>query len=316
LRPYFTRASFTVASPNRYVRQQTPHLTGIRAGRVGSALEPGTLPLQNSVPGGTFQTEATFMRENPGMALVTGAGSGIGRQLALELARRGWRVAGLDCQPAGLTRLEGEMAAEKRNFASCLADVTDARSMREPVYEMEHRLGPVDLLIACAGVAGETPAVGMDPVAIARIIGINLVGVSNTIAAVLPGMLERRRGHVVAVSSLASFRGLPRQMGYCASKAGLNALMQSLGLDVAPFGVRVTTVCPGHTHTPQATCMYKSEYLRPVEATAREILWAIDRNKRFHAFPWGVVRQLRCMRVLPERWQARLLERALARLKK
>ena len=140
-------------------------------------------------------------------------------------------------------------------------------SLNGAVEKIGGRLGPIDLLVACAGVAGETPAVGMNPAAISRIIAVNLVGVSNTIAAVLPGMLARRRGHVAAISSLASFRGLPGQMGYCASKAGLNALMQSLGLDVRRSGIHVTTVCPGHTRTPQATCMYKDEHLWPVEAT-------------------------------------------------
>jgi NAD(P)-dependent dehydrogenase (short-subunit alcohol dehydrogenase family) len=256
------------------------------------------------------------MRENRRAALITGAGSGIGRQLVIDLTRRGWKVAGLDRDPEGLARLEHDLAGENPQLAWGATDVTDMGSLNASVGKMEDRLGPIDLLIACAGVAGETPAVGMSPDAIARIITINLIGVSNTIAAVLPGMLVRRRGHIVAISSLASFRGLPGQMGYCASKAGLNALMQSLGLDVRQLGIRVTTVCPGHTRTPQSTCMYKDEYLWPIEATAREILRAIDKQKRFHAFPWIVVRQLRFMRVLPERMQGWLLERALGKLKK
>jgi NAD(P)-dependent dehydrogenase (short-subunit alcohol dehydrogenase family) len=225
-------------------------------------------------------------------------------------------VAGLDRNQVGLKGLEHALAGQGRDFTSCAADVTDLASLNDAVADIGDHLGPIDLLIAGAGVAGETPAVDMDPAAIARIITINLIGVSNTIGAVLPGMLARRRGHVVAISSLASFRGLPGQMGYCASKAGVNALMQSLGLDVRAHGIQVTTVCPGHTRTPQATCMYKDEYLQPVEATTREILRAIDRRKRFHAFPWVVVRQLRFMRVLPERMQGWLLERTLGKMKR
>jgi NAD(P)-dependent dehydrogenase (short-subunit alcohol dehydrogenase family) len=256
------------------------------------------------------------MGQHTGVALVTGAGSGIGRQLAIELARRGRKVAGLDRNQDGLKASEQELARQGCCFAWRAADVTDVDDLRNAVATLGDVLGPIDLLIAGAGVAGWTPAGGMDPAAIARIIAVNLIGVSNTIAAVLPGMLARGRGHVVAVSSLASFRGLPGQMGYCASKAGLNALMQSLGLDVRRFGIDVTTVCPGHTRTPQATCMFKDEYLWPVEATAREILRAIERRKRFHAFPWAVVRQLRCLRVLPERLQGWLLDRALGKMKK
>jgi NAD(P)-dependent dehydrogenase (short-subunit alcohol dehydrogenase family) len=256
------------------------------------------------------------MAERSKIALITGAGSGIGRQLVLALTQRAWKVAGIDRSAESLQELEAALAPTRRDFAWSATDVTDARPLQAAAAKLEARLGPFDLLITCAGVAGETPATEMDAAAIARIISVNLIGVSNTIAAVLPGMLTRRRGHIVAISSLAALRALPGQMGYCASKAGLNALMQSLRHDVRPFGVCVTTVCPGHTRTPQATRMYKDEYLWSVEATTREILKAIDRRKRFHAFPWLIVRQLRWLPVLPEWLQAWLLQRRLAQIKK
>ncbi len=254
------------------------------------------------------------MREPVGVALLTGAASGIGRQLVLDLSQRGWTVAGLDRNPSGLAELERTLAQQQqRRFAWQACDVTDMTPLQDAVKELAGRLGPADLLIACAGVAGWTPAIGMDSASIARIINVNLIGVSNTIAAVLPHMLARRRGHIVAISSLASLRGLPRQMGYCASKAGLNALMQSLALDVRPLGIDVTTVCPGHTCTPQATSMYNDGCLWPVEATAQQVLYAIDRKKRFHAFPWFKLQQLRYLRVLPNWLQGWLLHWNLAK---
>src|SRR5579884_1481948 len=187
------------------------------------------------------RTEGTAMTENARVALVTGAASGIGRQLVLDLARRGWEGAGLDRDGHGLRALETALRESGHAFVWDTADVTDVATLRAAVASLHTRRGPIDLLVACAGIAGETPAVGMDPAAISRLISINLIGVSNTIAAVLPGMLARRRGHVVAISSLASLHGLPGQMGYCASKAGLNGLMQSLALDVRSFGIHVTT---------------------------------------------------------------------------
>jgi len=256
------------------------------------------------------------MRTETGVALVTGAGSGIGRQVALTLVRRGWKVAGVDRNRQGLEELEQQLDGERWRFAWTVADVTEAAALEEEVRKLSRQPGPIDLVVASAGVAGETPAVGMQPDAIARIISINLIGVSNTIAAVLPGMLARRRGHVVAVSSLAGERGLPGQMGYCASKAGLNALMQSLWLDVKGHGILVTTVCPGHTRTPQSTGMYKDAYLMPVEQATAEIFKAIDRGKRFHAFPRLLVRQMRWMRVLPIWLQEWLIARRLNRLRK
>jgi NAD(P)-dependent dehydrogenase (short-subunit alcohol dehydrogenase family) len=96
-----------------------------------------------------------------GVVLVTGAGSGIGRQVALSLARRGRTVAGLDCLAEGLDGLEHELAREQRAFAWGVADVTEADGLRRAVEALAARLGPVELLIASAGVAGATPAEGM-----------------------------------------------------------------------------------------------------------------------------------------------------------
>jgi len=245
------------------------------------------------------------------VALITGANSGIGRQLVLDLARRGWKVAGIARRSDALADLEAELAREQLAFAWGTADVTEARPLADEVAKLEGRLGPVELLIASAGVAGETPAESMDAAAIASIIQINLIGASNTVAAVLPGMLTRRRGHIVALSSLASFRGLPRQMAYSASKAGLNAMMESLRLDVKSHGICVTTICPGYIRTPQAVGMYKDDQLMAVEDATREILKAIDKKKRFHAFPRGVAAQLNLMRLLPQWLQDRLLVNAI-----
>lgn len=249
------------------------------------------------------------------VALITGAGSGIGRQLVFELARRGWKIAGIGRRNEVLEALEQELVRQQHAFVWANVDVTNAGELTQQIARMEGVLGPIDLLIASAGVAGETPAVGMNADAIAQIINVNLIGVSNTIAAVLPGMLARRRGHIVALSSLASFRGLPGQMGYSASKAGLNVLMESLRLDVKEHGIFVTTICPGYVDTPQANGDYKPEYLMPVEQAAIEVLKAIDKRQRFHAFPRWTAWKLRLMRVLPSWLQDWLVRRAITRAK-
>ncbi len=251
-----------------------------------------------------------------GVVLVTGAASGIGRELTLQLARRGWQTAAIDRDRAGLKELENQLRRERLGVAWQVADVTDAAFMKWAVARLSDRLGPIDLLIASAGIVAATPATAADPEAIARIIGVNLIGVSNTIAAVLSGMLARQSGHIVAISSLASFRGLPAMMGYSASKAGLNALMQSLWLDVKRKGISVTTVCPGYTRTPQSEGCFRDQCLMPVGRAAGEILWAIARRKRFHAFPRLMVLQLRLMALLPAWLQDWLLIRHQARVVK
>jgi short-subunit dehydrogenase len=134
----------------------------------------------------------------------------------------------------------------------------------------------------------------------AALMNVNLIGVSNSIAAVLPGMLERKRGHVVGLSSLASFRGLPRMLAYCASKAGLNALLAGLRVEVKPYNVTVTTICPGWIRTPMTAHIQNPRVQKlELEAAVQEIAGAIHRRVAFFAFPRSMARRLRFLNWLP-----------------
>ncbi len=244
------------------------------------------------------------------VALVTGAGSGIGRALSLALAREGTAVAAVDIQEDGLHSLAEELTQAKLRCVWGLADVTDAAALRDRCQDLERQLGPVDLLIANAGVGIETSALKYNAEGIAKIIAVNLTGVSNSIGAVLPGMLERRRGHVAAISSVASFRGMPGMLGYCASKSGVNALMEGLRVEVRGHGIATTIICPGWIRTPLTAQINVrlSGILEPGVA-ARHILGAIHKRKKFYAFPFKMVWQLRLLRWLPTEWADRMLER-------
>ncbi len=256
------------------------------------------------------------MVQDGNVVLITGAGSGMGREVARKLAKRQWKIGALDQKADELESLRLELTGKKQVCDYREVDVTEAEAVCFQVAELENSLGPVNLLLACAGVAGETPAQTIKAQEVEHIVRVNLLGVSNVLAAVLPGMLARRRGHVVAISSLASLQGLPCQMAYCASKAGLNALMESLRLDVKDQGIHVTTICPGWTRTAQTAGQFDDADLMSVEVAANEILKAIDRRARFHAFPWWMVWQLKLMRWLPVRLQDRLLLRRIRQLKK
>lgn len=246
----------------------------------------------------------------PQVALVTGAGSGIGRALSLALARAGTAIAAVDIQEEGLRSLADELAREKLPCVWGLADVTDAPGLRVRCLDLERQLGPIDLLIANAGVGVETSALDYDAQLIAKVIAVNLTGVSNTIAAVLPGMLERGRGHVVAISSVASFRGLPGMLGYCASKSGVNALMEGLRVEVRGQGIATTIICPGWIRTPMtAQFSAKMPDILETDQAADHILWAIRKRKRYYAFPPSIVRQLRLLGWLPTSWADAIVER-------
>jgi short-subunit dehydrogenase len=242
--------------------------------------------------------------------LITGVASGLGRLLARRLVEADAVVAGLDRSRELLVELAGELPTGQ--FAWGVADVADRPTLLSAVAKLEQETGPFDRLIACAGIGRATPADPFSGFDFEDHIRVNLVGVANCVEAVLPGMILRKKGHLVAVSSLASFRGLPRMAGYCASKAGLNALFDSLSVELKPHGVRVTTVCPGWIRTPMTAPL--TEDLRGImepEAAVRRILAAMAKRKRFVAFPFQSAMLVYLLRWLPPTLSDRLLRRLI-----
>jgi short-subunit dehydrogenase len=234
------------------------------------------------------------------VALITGAGSGIGRELARTLAAEGTAIAALDKNPEGLAELAEEFQRANRTLAWEVADVTDAPTLQQKVAALEERLGPVDLLIANAGVGLETSALSLQPEDVTAVLQVNLLGVAHSIAAVLPGMLKRRSGHIVGISSLASYRGVPRMLAYCASKSGVNAFLEGLRVEVKPYNIVVTIICPGWIKTPMTTNIRGPRWhMMEADAAAKIIVGAIRRRKTFFAFPRSLAWQLRLLRWLP-----------------
>jgi NAD(P)-dependent dehydrogenase (short-subunit alcohol dehydrogenase family) len=221
----------------------------------------------------------------------------------------------VDVQPEGLKGLEDVLTSAGTPVATTPADVTDAEGLRKAIAGLEERLGGTDLLIANAGIGCENPAVGFSAADFEAQIRVNLLGVANSVAAVLPGMLERGRGHLVAISSLASYRGMPLLAGYCASKSGVNALLEALRVELRPRGIFTTTICPGWIRTPM-TCNLKFRVPRMLEVddAARRITRAIRRRVPFYAFPRGTAWQVRLLRWLPARVSDWMIGRLLHRL--
>jgi NAD(P)-dependent dehydrogenase (short-subunit alcohol dehydrogenase family) len=247
--------------------------------------------------------------------LITGAGSGIGRRLALTLAGEAASIAAVDLRPEGLAALAAELAGKP--FASAVADVTNPDAIRSAVAQVSERLGPVDVLVANAGIGIETSAQNYRAEDFEAVIRVNLIGVSNSIAAVLPQMLRRRQGHIVALSSLASYRGLPRMAAYCASKAGVNALMDSLRVDLQGQGIALTTICPGWIRTPLTTNITAPmPDMLEVEDAVQRIVKAMRQRRLQVAFPSSSAFKVRLLRWLPAGWSDWLVGQMLRRLEK
>jgi short-subunit dehydrogenase len=248
------------------------------------------------------------------VALITGAASGIGRAVAVMLAASGAHIAALDRQADGLEKLAADLAGKPLAWA--VADVTDRAATLAAVADLENRLGPTDLLLAGAGIGRQTDGAHFRADEFAETIQINLLGVANSIEAVLPGMRERRSGHLAALSSLASCRGLPRMAAYCASKAGVNALLDALRMELRPWGITVTTLCPGWVRTPMtATAPIPDADKMDVEDAARRIVGALAGRKSFVAFPAHQAIPARVIRLLPARWSDWLVARRLKSLR-
>jgi short-subunit dehydrogenase len=237
------------------------------------------------------------------VTVVTGAASGMGRALCRELAGAGARLGLLDRNAEGLASLQEELRAAGTACARSVADVRDRAAVHAAIASLADALGPVNLLVACAGITGTTL---VDDLAVEQtedILRVNLLGVAYAIDAVLPGMLARRRGHLVALSSLAGRRGVPFSAGYCASKAALGNYLESLRPALRRRGVAVTTVLPGFVRTPlmtNAPAQAPVAYMEP-ERAARHILRAIRGRRRVYAFPWGTRLGIAILGWLPPR---------------
>jgi NAD(P)-dependent dehydrogenase (short-subunit alcohol dehydrogenase family) len=237
---------------------------------------------------------------NNQVALITGAGSGIGRELAMQMAREGAIVAALDLHAETLQQLMVDLQASGGVGAFQVANVTKLDEQRAAVAGFEQRLGPIEIAIASAGIGRPTPAKDFDVQNFQEQIEVNLIGVANTFAAVIPGMRQRKRGHLVALSSMASYRGLPHMAGYCASKAGVNALMDSFRFELRSSGIDCTTICPGWIRTPLTQQIpVPKEDLLEVEPAVRLMVDALRRKRSFTAFPLKPRAMLMFIRWLP-----------------
>ena len=172
-----------------------------------------------------------------GVALVTGAASGIGAAVAARLASRDWLVAGLDLR-------------ESETDLPLTADVTDAPAVREAARRAERELGPLSLLVSVAGYYEMVPISGIGVDAWRRMLDVHLGGTRNACAAVLPGMVDRGEGRVITISSELALAGGEDDAHYAAAKGAIIGFTKSLAAEVADRGVLVNSVAPGPTDTP------------------------------------------------------------------
>jgi NAD(P)-dependent dehydrogenase (short-subunit alcohol dehydrogenase family) len=178
-------------------------------------------------------------------AVVTGGGRGIGLAIARTLKDAGASVTILGRSRESLERA----VAEGRAHGFVTADVTHSAAVQEAVREAVLQRGAVDILIANAGAAVSLPFSKSGPETFRQMFDVNVLGVTNTVQAVLGAMTERNFGRIVAVASTAGLKGYPYVSAYCAAKHAVVGLVRSLALETARTGITVNAVCPGFTDT-------------------------------------------------------------------
>lgn len=232
--------------------------------------------------------------------MITGASSGIGRGLALELAKRGAKLGLVARRRELLDTIVAEISSNGGIAVALPGNVEDAAMMKDLAVQLEAGLGPVDVMIANAGIGSTTDAAELDAAEVARILGVNVVGAAASVAAVVPGMVKRGQGHLVAISSLAAYRGLPKSASYGASKAAVSSFFESLRLDLEPRGIAVTIIHPGFIKTPlTAGREAKMPFLMELDDAVKKIIGAIEKRKKSYAFPWQLATIVRAGLVMP-----------------
>ena len=201
-------------------------------------------------------------------ALVTGSSRGIGRAIAVELAREGWAVCVnyLEHREAAedLVRL---LRAEGWEAIAVRADVSDRDAVEAMVRTAQAELGPIELLVNNAGISYQGLFQDTSNEIWDRTLAVNLTGARNAAQAVLPHMLSEKRGCIVNISSMWGLRGASCEVAYSCSKAAIIGLTRSLALELAPSGIRVNCVAPGCIETDMVRVLGEETRAMLVEET-------------------------------------------------
>ncbi len=232
--------------------------------------------------------------------MITGASAGIGKGLALQIATRGGRLGLLARREDVLNEIVAEIKTRNGQAVGVAADVRDPQAVRAAADRFRAELGPIDVMIANAGIGTSKHAAELNPEQVAEVININLIGAVNSVAAVLPEMIQRDSGQLVAISSLAGYRGLAKSAAYSASKAAMSSFFESVRIDLRRTNVKVTIIYPGFIKTAlTAGREKKMPYLMELDEAVEKILTAIEKEKKSYAFPWQLATIVRSSLIMP-----------------
>ena len=241
---------------------------------------------------------------------ITGASTGIGREVALQLAARGVRVA---VSARSAEKLQG-MGALIQAYP---LDVTDPKAVCDTIAKIEMELGPIDMALMAAGAYAPIDLNAFEPEPFAHMMQVNFLGVVNCISGLLPVMRKRRAGRIAWVASVAGYRGLPKAAGYGPTKAALINLAESLKPELDLVGIKISVVNPGFVETPMTKGNdFPMPFLMKPEDAARRTIEGLEQGKFEVAYPTRFVAILKITRLLPYNLYFWLIKRGVLSDKK
>lgn len=248
-------------------------------------------------------------RKEDGVAWITGGSSGIGRALALTLARQGWTVVISSRTREDLEAVAAEAQGPGRIHAAPL-DTTDAEAVEDTVAGIEKAHGPIALAVLNAGIYEPVSAEAPEFKAYAKTFAVNLNGTAACVCALTPRMTKRRSGHIAIVSSATAFGGMPTASAYGASKAALVNMAECLRIELHRYGVFVQVITPGFVDTPaQEETEFPKPFMIEPEIAARRMAKGLT-SKRFEiSFPRRFTWMLKAIYALPSEWYLPLVRK-------
>ena len=239
------------------------------------------------------------MRPGDGVAWITGASSGIGEAVALELARQGWTVAITARRLELLEDIARRAEGLPGRILAHAGDITDADSMKAVIEGVESVQGPIALAFFNAGIAPDSDGV-LDMEAFERIIAVNLVGVARGLSVLLERMSARGRGQIAVNASVAGYGGLPGASAYGVSKAAVIHLCETLRFDCDRAGITLQLVNPGWVATPMTRPKaVPMPFIMPPEAAARRIVEGLASSGFEITFPRRLSWPMKLLNLLP-----------------
>ena len=242
--------------------------------------------------------------------VITGASSGMGYDLALLLASWGTKLALTARRLPLLEELKDKCEAEGSEVQIFKTDITDRQVMLDMRDKLLDTWGFVDIVVANAGVGGLNPAPKFDLDINQKTMEINYFGLANTLVPFIPSMVEQKKGHLVCISSLSAFRGLPNAASYCSSKSAQRIFMESMRVDLRKYNVASTCIHPGFIESPMTEHEeFRMPFMVPVRKSSILIAKAIKKRKSLYLYPWQMRWVTYLNRILPAFIYDRLVPR-------